>query len=69
MSVNARSEKDRAKVVAAITASVTSCMEEPQLAHPLVILKRKPSPAVKPWSVSGREQIMRMRTMCQRRMV
>jgi len=55
--------------VAAITAAVTAYMEEEGRALRPVISQRRPAVVLNSWSTSGREEIMRMRMLWQRRIV
>ena len=57
------------EVVAAILAAVTSYLEEEQKPHSrAAIPSRKLASVVNLWGISGREEMMRMRTLWQRRM-
>ena len=69
MSVNLHSEKDRKKVAAAIMAAVDAYMGEEQAAREAVVPQRRAVPVLSLWHVSGREEMMRMRTLWQRRIV
>lgn len=60
--------KSRERTIAAITAAIAVYMEE-EKAVVLPILWRKPVKASSSWSSSGREEIMRMRMLWQRRIV
>jgi hypothetical protein len=60
--------KSRKGVIAAITAAVAAYMVD-EKAVMLPILKRKLAMASSSWSGSGREEIMRMRMLWQRRIV
>jgi hypothetical protein len=59
--------KDRQKVIAAIIAGISACIEEEERAKAAVVTRRRPAMAVSLWNVFGREEIMRMRTLWQRR--
>lgn len=61
--------KDKKGIMAAITAAVSAYLEEEQRARPAVALPRRPTPATSMWRFSGRDEIMRMRTLWQRRIV
>jgi hypothetical protein len=67
MSIMPSSQKDREKVIAAIIAGVSACIEEEEKASELVMTQRRPAMAVSLWTVFGREEIMRMRNLWQRR--
>lgn len=69
MSIDLRSAKDKNKVVAAVLAAVNAYMEEEQAAREAVVPERRPAPALSLWHVSGREEMMRMRQLWQRRIV
>jgi len=69
MNITLSPEKDREKVVAAIIAGVAACIEEVEAAPRAMIPQRRLAMPLNLWSVSGREEIMRMRTFWQRRMV
>ena len=69
MSIDLRSDKDRNKVVAAVLAAVNAYMEEEQAAREAVVPHRRPAPVLSLWHVSGREEMMRMRQLWQRRIV
>ncbi len=58
-------EKDRSKVLAAVMAAVNACLEE----ESALMSERlqRPVPVVNIWPILGREEIMRMRTLWQRR--
>jgi hypothetical protein len=61
-------DKDRGKIAAAIMSAVNAYMEEEQMARELVAIpQRGPLPAISLWHVSGREEMMRMRQLWQRR--
>ena len=63
-------QKDRGKILAAVMAGVNAYLEEEAsvaLAKALPI--RKPPVAISLWHTSGREEMMRMRTLWQRRIV
>ena len=69
MDVNLSSEKDRGKVTAAIMAAVNAYMEEERAHEAAAILQRRPAAVLSLWHVSGREEMMRMRNLWQRRIV
>jgi hypothetical protein len=61
-------DKDRGKMAGAIMAAVNAYMEEEQIAREaLTMPQRKPALALSLWHVSGREEMMRMRQLWQRR--
>jgi hypothetical protein len=60
--------RNRKGIMAAITAAVVAYIED-EKAVMLPILRRKPVMATSSWSSSGREEIMRMRVLWQRRTV
>jgi len=61
-------DKDRGKIAAAIMSAVNTYMEEEQTAHEaLTMPQRKPALVLSLWHVSGREEMMRMRQLWQRR--
>jgi len=63
-------EKDRGKITAAIMTAVNAYIEEDEKAREMIALsQRRPALAVNMWHVSGREEIMRMRQLWQRRIV
>jgi hypothetical protein len=65
------SQKDRSKILAAVMAGVNAYLEEEAsiaLAKALPIRKQPPV-AISLWHASGREEMMRMRTLWQRRIV
>ena len=68
MNVTQGALKDRQKVIAAITAGISACIEEEERAKAAVVARRGPAMAVSLWAVFGREELMRMRTLWQRRM-
>ena len=61
--------KNKKGMIAAITAAVASYMEEEEKARRPVILQRRPVAVSSSWGSSGREEIMRMRMLWQRRIV
>ena len=61
--------KNKKETIAAIAAAVTAYMEEEERALRPVVPQRKPVMASSSWSNSGREEIMRMRMLWQRRIV
>jgi len=63
-------DKDRGIISAAIMAAVNAYMEEEDMARELMTIpQRRPAPAISLWHVSGREEMMRMRQLWQRRIV
>jgi hypothetical protein len=63
-------DKDRGKTTAAIMAAVNAYLEEEaSVALAKAIPIRKPALAMSLWHVSGREEMMRMRNLWQRRIV
>jgi hypothetical protein len=69
MSIALSPEKDRKKLIAAIIAGVSACIEEEERAREAVTPQRRAAMVVALWPILGREEIMRMRTLWQRRMV
>jgi len=69
MNIALKPGKDRKKVVAAIIAGVSACIEEEEGTRGPIMSRRRPAMAVNLWPVLGREEIMRMRTLWQRRIV
>jgi len=61
--------KDKRGVIAAITAAVAAYMEEEEKALAPAMPQRRPVTVSILWSSSGREEIMRMRRLWQRRIV
>jgi len=59
--------KNRRGTIAAITAAVAAYLEEE--ARALVPPGPKPVPAFSPWGSSGRQEMMQMRLLWQRRIV
>jgi len=55
--------------VAAITAAVAACLEEEEKALRPAMFLRRPAEVLSSWRSSGREEIMRMRMLWQRRIV
>jgi hypothetical protein len=65
-----RSERERGKIIAAVMAGISAYLEEEScVALAKTIPVRKPAVAINLWHVSGREEMMRMRNLWQRRMV
>jgi hypothetical protein len=63
-------DQDRGKITAAIMAAVNSYMEEEEMAREMIAMPQpRPVPAISLWHVSGREEMMRMRQLWQRRIV
>lgn len=60
--------RSEAGIIVAITAGVTAYIEEEKPLQPLMA-RRRLTGASNSWSGSGREEIMRMRTLWQRRIV
>jgi hypothetical protein len=60
--------KNKKGLIAAITAAVASYIEEEKALRPAII-QRRPVAVSSSWSSSGREEIMRMRMLWQRRIV
>ena len=61
-------DKDRGKMAAAIMAAVNAYMAEEEMAREMMAMpQRKPALALSLWHVSGREEMMRMRQLWQRR--
>jgi len=55
-------------MAAAIMAAVNAYMEEEEMAREMMAMpQRRPVPAISLWHVSGREEMMRMRQLWQRR--
>jgi hypothetical protein len=61
--------KDRERIIAAITAAVAAYIAETDKSMMVGVLRRKPAPTSDAWSRSGRDEIMRMRMLWQRRIV
>ena len=61
-------EGDKKGTIAAITAAVAAYMGEERAFSPLLLQRRSVSVASL-WHASGREEIMRMRMLWQRRIV
>jgi len=55
--------------MAAITAAVNAYLEEEARSRQAVALPRRHAATISMWRVSGRDEIMRMRTLWQRRIV
>jgi len=68
MSKTLSPQKDREKVIVAIIAGVSACIEEEEGVRGSTMTQRRPAVAVSLWPVFGREEIMRMRNLWQRRM-
>jgi len=68
MSVVARSERDQQKVVAAIVAGVSAYLDEEAGTREPAARRPRQAPSLNLWSLAGRQEIMRMRTLWQRRM-
>jgi hypothetical protein len=61
--------KDKRGIIAAITAAVAAYMEEEEKALAPAMPQRRPVAVSRLWSSSGREEIMLMRRLWQRRIV
>jgi hypothetical protein len=62
-------DKDKGKM-AAIMAAVNAYMEEEVMAGAMMAMPQpRPVPAINLWHISGREEMMRMRQLWQRRIV
>ena len=61
--------KDKIGVMAAITAAVNAYLEEEARSRQAAALPRRHAATISMWRVSGRDEIMRMRTLWQRRIV
>ncbi|MDY7019313.1 MAG: hypothetical protein SU899_04500 [Chloroflexota bacterium] len=61
--------KSRKVTIAAITAAITAYIEEEGMALKVAAIQRRQSIVSSPWHTSGREEIMRMRMLWQRRIV
>jgi len=63
-------DKDKGKM-AAIMAAVNAYMEEEAMAGAMMAIPQQPRPvpAINLWHISGREEMMRMRQLWQRRIV
>ena len=59
----------REKVIAAILAGVNAFMQDEKQVGETATGRHRPSLDTKIWPILGREEMMRMRTMWQRRMV
>ena len=63
-------DKDKGKITAAIMAAVNAYIEEEARAcEAAYVPRRAPAPVISLWHVSGREEMMRMRQLWQRRIV
>ena len=67
MSASIRSEKQQDKIIAAILAGVAAFIDEEQISQTTAPSRQRPAIAFNHWSMSGREELMRMRAMWQRR--
>ncbi len=68
--VHARDQlKSEKGTVAAITAAVAAYLEEEERALRPAMFQRRPAEVSSSWRSSGREEIMRMRMLWQRRIV
>jgi len=62
--------KDKKGIMVAITAAVSAYLEEEARDRQAAALpRRRPTPPMSMWRFSGRDEIMRMRTLWQRRIV
>ena len=68
MSIELEPKKDRARTIAAILAAINSYIEA-ERALEIEGKSKRPSVQVKIWPMLGREEMMRMRSMWQRRLV
>ena len=62
------SQGDRGKLVAAIVAGVSAYLSEEATGREAPARPATPRPVLNLWSLSGRQEVMRMRTLWQRRM-
>jgi hypothetical protein len=63
-------DKDKGKITAAIMSAVNAYIEEEEATCAMMpIPQRRPVPVISLWHVSGREEMMRMRQLWQRRIV
>jgi hypothetical protein len=63
-------DKDIGKITAAIMAAVNAYMEEEVMAGAMMAIPQpRPVQVISLWHVSGREEMMRMRQLWQRRIV
>lgn len=70
MSAESKIKKDRKKTIAAILAGVNAFITEEEERSLAITEKfKKPAPQMKIWPILGREEMMRMRTIWQRRIV
>jgi len=60
--------EDKKRVMAAIIAAIAAYVEDEKAVRPALV-ERSPAPVLSFWRASGREEIMRMRTLWQRRIV
>lgn len=68
--VQAREQlKSKKGTVAVITVAVAAYLEEEEKALRPAMFQRRPAEVSSPWRSSGREEIMRMRMLWQRRIV
>ena len=61
--------EDKKRVMAAIAAAIVAYIEEEEKALRPAMLELRPVPVLSLWHASGREEVMRMRTLWQRRIV
>lgn len=69
MKINPHSGEDRKNAMAAIMAAITDYIEEEEKARLVAASPRKTTLVLSLWRVSGREEVMRMRTLWQLRIV
>jgi len=62
-------DKNKEKITAAIMAAVNAYIEEETACAIMTVPQRRPVPVISLWHVSGREEMMRMRQLWQRRIV
>jgi hypothetical protein len=60
--------EDRKGIMAAVAAAIAAYIEEEKAVTPVAV-QRSQVPVLSLWHASGREEIMRMRTLWQRRIV
>jgi hypothetical protein len=68
MTMNSASEGDRQQVVAAIVAGVSAYLEEEAKLREQTARPSRPASSLNLWALAGRQEMMRMRTLWQRRM-
>jgi hypothetical protein len=62
-------DKNKGKIAAAIMAAINAYMEEEKALEMVAMPQQRPAPVISLWHVSGREEMMRMRQLWQRRIV